>query len=58
MIDLETWTSTDNQEERHYFLRNGQQHVYQGQYLFGYNPKLVSEATVMKIMALVEEGME
>ncbi len=58
-IELEEWTSTQNRCERHYFLRDGQQHGYQrGQYVFGYNPAMVSEATAIRIMALIEEAME
>ena len=36
-------------------MRDGEMHGYQrGQYVFGVNPELVSEATVARIIALIE----
>lgn len=40
-LKLETWKSTQNQEERHYF-KVGKGKGYQPhQYMFGYNPMVV-----------------
>jgi hypothetical protein len=40
---LEVWNSSENRQERHYFLKDGNSHAYQNaDYLFGVNPKLVT----------------
>ena len=55
-LQLERWVSDHNRCERHFFRVDGLQHGYQGerQYVFGVNPEVVSEATVQKIIALIE----
>lgn len=55
-LQLEEWNSSHNRRERHWFLIDGDQHGYQGErkYVFGVNPKVVSESTVAKIKELIE----
>ena len=43
-INLEKWTSTDNQEEVHFFIKGTDI------YLFGYNPKKVSFDSIAELM--------
>jgi hypothetical protein len=55
MLHLEVWNSSENRQERHYFRKDGKSHAYQNaQYVFGYNPEVVSEETAAKIIALIE----
>jgi hypothetical protein len=54
-LHLEVWNSSENRQERHYFMKDGSNHGYQNaNYVFGYNPEVVSEETVSKIIALIE----
>jgi hypothetical protein len=53
-LHLEVWSSSENRHERHYFMRDGQMHGYQrGQYVWGYNPALISDETAAKIRLLI-----
>lgn len=56
-LSLETWSSSDNRHERHYFLKDGQPGAaYQdGKYVFGYNPDIVSADKVQRILAIINE---
>lgn len=45
-LKLERWTSNQNQEELHYFIEGTGKGYQPNQYVFGYNPKVV---TVKKI---------
>jgi hypothetical protein len=40
-LKLEVWTSTQNQEEKHYFIVNKGKGYQKHQYVFGYNPETV-----------------
>jgi len=53
---VEIWKSSENREERHYFLKDGQGHAYQNaDYLFGVNPKHFSDEQVKRILAMLDE---
>ncbi len=52
---LEIWQSDHNREECHYFVKGGDVGYQHNTYLFGYNPQLVSEEKVAKILAIIEE---
>lgn len=55
-LHLEVWNSSENRQERYYFLKDGKSHGYQNaKYVFDYNPEVISEATVAKIIALIED---
>lgn len=54
-IKLEHWTSTESREEKHYFVEGGGFGYQPNTYLFGYNPKLVSEDLARTILALIRE---
>jgi hypothetical protein len=52
---LEVWNSSENRQEKHYFIKDGESHAYQNaDYLFGYNPQLVSEETAEKMLLLIQ----
>jgi hypothetical protein len=52
---LEVCNSSENRQERHYFLKDGNSHAYQNaDYLFGINPKLVTPDLEQKILELLE----
>jgi hypothetical protein len=54
-LHLEVWESSENRHERHYFMKDGAAHGYQNAaYVFGYNPEIVSEDVVQKIIVLIE----
>lgn len=55
-LKLETWHSNNNQEERHYFIPKEGSGYQCNQYVFGYNPKILKQATIKKIMALIKEA--
>lgn len=53
-LKLEVWQSSENREERHFFIEGFQPTAYQqSPYVFGYNPQIVSEAQVAQIMAIL-----
>jgi hypothetical protein len=56
-MELEIWISNENREEHHYFLPGGDVGYQHNTYLFGYNPRLVSETTVQEIIKLIEKQM-
>lgn len=53
-LKLEVWKSNMNQEERHYFRSNKGKGYQRHQYVFGYNPELVSEQSASLIWAIIE----
>lgn len=56
-LHLEVWNSSENRQERHYFRKDDNNHGYQNaQYVFGYNPEVINEETVVKILKLIEEN--
>lgn len=55
-LSLEVWSSTDNRHERHYFIKDGQGASYQdGRYVVGFNPEIVSEEKIARILAIINE---
>jgi hypothetical protein len=55
-LSLEIWSSTDNRHERHFFIKDGAGASYQdGRYVFGYNPEIVSEDKVKRILEIIKE---
>lgn len=52
-VRLETWTSDHSRTERHYFIEGGDRGYQHNTYLFGYNPELVSERLVKKILIAI-----
>jgi hypothetical protein len=56
-LRLEIWKSTENREERHYFLKDGESHGYQNaDYLFGVNPRHVTDEQIELILAIIRSG--
>ena len=54
-LRLEVWNSSENREERHFFINDFQPTAYQqSPYVFGYNPLVVSEDKVAKILEIIE----
>jgi hypothetical protein len=53
-LHLEIWNSSENRQERHYFVKGGDVGYQHNTYVFGYNPELVSEETVARIIALIK----
>jgi hypothetical protein len=52
---LEIWNSSENRQEKHYFLKDGNSHAYQNaDYLFGINPQLVTPELEQKILELLQ----
>jgi hypothetical protein len=55
-LNLENWASSDNRHEKHFFIADGQGASYQdGRYVFGYNPDIVSEDKVERILKIIRE---
>lgn len=55
-LSLEVWSSTDNRHERHYFIKDGAGASYQdGRYVFGYNPEIIPQEKVDRILAIINE---
>jgi hypothetical protein len=55
-LRLEVWHSSENREERHYFMSDPQPAGYQqSPYVWGYNPQVVSEEKVERILAILNE---
>lgn len=53
---LEKWYSTENRHEEHYFLADASSAGYQDSaYVFGYNPEIVSEEKVKKILEIISD---
>lgn len=54
---LEIWTSTENRQEKHYFLKDGEMHGYQiqGAYLCGFNPKFFNDEMISRVLAMLDE---
>lgn len=52
-IKLESWASSENRQERHYFIEGVPSGYQPNTYLFGYNPKFVSEPLARTILALI-----
>ena len=53
-LRLEIWKSSENREERHFFIEAFEQSAYQqSPYVFGYNPQIVSEDTAAFILATI-----
>ncbi len=46
---IETWTSNEGSREDHYFLGDAKT------YVFGYNPKLVTEEKAERILKIILE---
>lgn len=54
-LRLEKWYSTENRHEEHFFLQDGGSAGYQeSAYVFGYNPEIISQETLRKIIELIE----
>lgn len=54
-LRLEKWYSTENRHEEHFFLTDGLAAGYQeSAYVFGYNPEIISQETLRKIIELIE----
>ena len=47
-LNIEVWKSNTALEERHYFLADER-----NTYLFGYNPKIISEKKAKKILEII-----
>jgi hypothetical protein len=55
MLHVEVWNSSENRQERHYFLKDGKSHAYQNaDYVFGINPQLVSPELEKQILELLK----
>lgn len=53
---VEIWKSSENREEWHYFLKDGEGHAYQNaDYLFGVNPKHFSREKIQRILDMLDE---
>jgi hypothetical protein len=58
-LSLEIWKSTENREERHFFVNDFSPTAYQqSPYVFGYNPQVVTEDQVSKILAILNAVAE
>lgn len=54
-MKMEVWKSSDNNVECHIFIPD-KGHGYQsGQYVFGYNPRIIKKNTIKKILAIIKE---
>lgn len=53
-IKIEHWTSNENREEKHYFIEGGNLGYQYNTYLFGYNPKIVSEDLARTILTMIK----
>lgn len=56
-IKLEIWKSSQNQEERHYFIVKKGKGYQQHQYVFGYNPEVIDTKTVIKVIKIIQEHL-
>jgi hypothetical protein len=54
MIHLEVWKSSENREERHYFMKGGDIGYQHNTYVFGYNPSVVPEGLALTIKTMIE----
>ena len=53
-LRLETWTSSENREERHFFIDEFKPTAYQqSPYVFGFNPQVLNQEQVEKILAII-----
>lgn len=52
---VEVWKSSENREERHFFIKGGDVGYQHNTYWFGFNPQLVSEDQVRRILLILEE---
>lgn len=53
-LRLEVWQSTENREERHYFINEFNPTAYQqSPYVFGYDPQVVTEDQVRRILEVL-----
>lgn len=50
---IEIWNSNQNQEERHYFMPG-----CANEYIWGYNPKLISTTAAEKIRNIIMSEVE
>jgi Recombination endonuclease VII len=57
-LKIESWSSNQNHEEHHFFLPANEHGYQSSQYVLGYNPKLISDAKLQRIMAIVSEPDE
>lgn len=59
-VEVEVWESSHQRKEKHYFLRDGQQHAYQsdGAYLVGINPLRVTPEQERQILAILGYALE
>lgn len=53
-MKLEVWNSSENREERHYFIEGGDVGYQHNTYVFGYNPIVVPEALAFTIKTMIE----
>lgn len=53
-MKLEIWHSSLNQEERHYFIEDGGKGYQTHQYVFGYNPQLITRKKLRAIMKIIK----
>jgi hypothetical protein len=53
---LEEWKSSQNHVERHFFIPGNEIGYQSSRYVWGYNPQLISESQVDRIMAILDEG--
>jgi hypothetical protein len=55
-LSLESWQSSDNRHEKHFFIKDGTGASYQdGRYVFGYNPDIVSAEKVERILRIIQD---
>jgi hypothetical protein len=52
-LRLEVWTSSQQRQERHYFLHGTSSGYQEGIYLFGVNPLRVTEEQEQEILRLL-----
>jgi hypothetical protein len=57
IVHVEVWKSSENREERHYFLNDAKSHGYQNaEYLFGVNPRYFDDEKVRRILEILNDG--
>lgn len=57
MIKFETWKSSQNNEEKHFFLVNEGTGYQPHKYVWGYNPQLISKEAAGRIELIINEEL-
>ncbi len=52
---LESWSSNQNRQERHFFIPGGDRGYQHNTYVFGYNPEVIPQHLADRITRMIEE---